>query len=156
MMSNKNKTKFFDVGSGNILKILEESYDFFEDLCDGNIKNTWDNKEIMINLIKNDGMLLELGSDEIRKDFDICFLAISQNLKASKFIDKSVKNMVMDKYIKDIKSYNLKEKSKVFNCRDEIFSKNDLDKDDARPIKKIRTFERHLNNLGSNTSCPSC
>ena len=50
-------------------------------------------------IVQIDGMYLEGGSNYIKKNIDVCLKAINQNLKAKKFIDKSIRMIVIDKFI---------------------------------------------------------
>ena len=86
----------------NILKIIEspKSFsDFVFDFCENDSTGLWNDVEFMSKLVQIDGMYLEGGSNYIKKNIDVCLKAINQNLKAKKFIDKSIRMIVIDKFI---------------------------------------------------------
>ena len=57
----------------------------------------------MSKLVQKDGMYLEGGSNCIKKNIDVCLKAIYQNLNAKKFIDVSIRKIVLDKFINETK-----------------------------------------------------
>ena len=90
----------------NILKIIEspKSFsDFVFDFCENDSLGLWNDVEFMSKLVQLDGMYLEGGSNSIKKNIDVCLKAINQNLKAKKFIDISIKMIVIDKFIIETK-----------------------------------------------------
>lgn len=102
----KNITIFDYLNPIQIVDLLnydsKKSDKFIEDFKNGNI--IWDDKETMTKLVGLDPMLLEAGSDRIRKDIDVCYKAISCDLKAAKHVHKSIKSKVLDKWIKNTKN----------------------------------------------------
>tara|TARA_E500000178_G_scaffold356091_1_gene431618 strand:- start:744 stop:1100 length:357 start_codon:yes stop_codon:yes gene_type:complete len=94
------------LNKNNILKIIEspQSFsDFAFDFCENDSTGLWNNVEFMSKLVQKDGMYLEGGSNSIKKNIDVCLKAINQNLKAKKFIDVSIRKIVVDKFISETK-----------------------------------------------------
>lgn len=107
MLDIKTNSSVFEYLNKNyILKLIEDqkTFDqFTHDFCENDSTGLWNNVEFMSKLVQKDGMYLEGGSNCIKKNIDVCLKAIYQNLNAKKFIDVSIRKIVLDKFINETK-----------------------------------------------------
>ena len=137
----------FEIFNNNVINKLLFDSNFEEEFIDGNIESTWDDEIFMTKLVKSNGLLLGGASDRIKKNEEICFLAIENNIAAKKYIDKSIISIVMNRHIENLK-YNIQQtKMRTGFIRDEVYVVDLNNISSERPIKRIRTFEKNLNNL---------
>lgn len=140
-ISNSDTKRCLDVNDNN----------FEKEFVNGEILGTWDDEKFMFDLVRNNGLLLEAGTEKIRKNKKICLEAVRNNLSASKYIHNSIRNEVMKEYIstqKNIINISKKMPNSITGfIREEVYNKDNLDDIHAKPMKKVRTIEKELYNI---------
>ena len=150
---NKNFPIIFDyISNSDTKRCLDVNDNHFEkEFVNGEILGTWDDEKFMFDLVRNNGLLLEAGTEKIRKNKKICLEAVKNNLFANKYIHNSIRNEVMKEYISTQKniiniSKNIPNSITGF-IREEVYNEDNLDDIHAKPMKRVRTIEKELYNM---------
>lgn len=58
-------------------------------------KEVLEDKNLFLNILDKDGMLLEYASDALKNDFEIVITAVTQNKESKKFISKEINDKII-------------------------------------------------------------